>query len=338
MYELNTSLLREKFLIQNTDPSSEEMGSTLQALSNRFVLELSNHQGEIVETFVIRGQNMHSCVRFGARIIRAFQDRGPIMSRAEEFKWEQVWDSIVNDYEHQFNPERWIAIYNKGRCIFQGGEHHLFLDVIEKCDARNKDIYDKSITMAEEAFAQAGQRVKINHDANVALVVDLKKLQGRIGVIMRSPTRTTTFNFSIHSKGQQPLNIPQCLAASACFLEGVQLAFLLGMNTEKIRIGLIERFSKEEKQTRAASGRLARMNAEIGNLEAAYDVNYRPERPEFQHLVIEAERLAQKVLVPPEEDAEKKAEAEAGIDESANNNAETRTEDDGGIIRGEEGL
>ena len=308
MHELNTSLLREKFLIHDIDPNSEGMGSTLQALSNRIVLELKNDKNELKETLVIRGHNMHSCVRFAARLIRTFDTMGPITTRPTPYDWAAAWESIVNDYEYEFNPERWIAIYHKGRCLFSAGEHNLFLDVIEKCDARNKGIYDESIKLAEDAFKQAGKQVKIDHDSNVALVLDLKRMQGRIGVIMRGPTRTTTFNFSIASKNKEPLNMPQCLAAASCFLEGIQLAFMLGMNTEKLRIGLIERFSKEEKQTKAAGRRLARMNAEISNLESAYEVHYRPERPEFQHIVMESEKLAQKILVPPSDDEEDETE------------------------------
>lgn len=302
MQELNTSLLREKFIIHDMDPSSDAIGTTLQALSNRLVIDLKNKAGAMQERFVIRAQNMHSCVRVAARIIKTFETAGPIMNRTKAYDWEAAWDSIVNDYEYQFNPERWVAIYHKGRCIFKSGDHHLFLDVIEQCDARNKGKYEDSIPLAQDAFKQAGKVVRIEHDANVALVLDLKGTQGRIGVIMRGPERTTTFNFSVNSKDKKPLHIPQCLAAASCFLEGIQIAFLVGMNGEKLRIGLIERFSKEEKQTKAARGRLSRMNAEIANLENTYDVHYRPERPEFQQLVMEAERLAQRVLVPPRKD------------------------------------
>jgi hypothetical protein len=113
--------------------------------------------------------------------------------------------------------------------------------------------------------------------------------------------RTTTFTFTATPKKVgQAINIPQCLGSAAAFLEGVQLSFLVGMNTEKIRIGIIERFSKEEKQTREGRQRLSRLSSEIANLESAFEIRYRPERPEFHHLMMDAEKLGQKILVPPE--------------------------------------
>lgn len=97
------------------------------------------------------------------------------------------------------------------------------------------------------------------------------------------------------------MNIPQALGACAGFLEGVQLAFLVGMNTHKICVGWIERFSKEEKQTREGKHRLSRLRAEISNLESQFNVRYRPEKPEFHHIMADAESFAQKTIEPPPE-------------------------------------
>jgi hypothetical protein len=89
------------------------------------------------------------------------------------------------------------------------------------------------------------------------------------------------------------------VSCSAAFLEGIQLAFLVGFNTEKIRLGIIERFSKEEKQTREAGERLVRLRHEVSNLEDTFEVRYRPEKPSFTMFLNQAETLAQKTLVPP---------------------------------------
>jgi len=62
---------------------------------------------------------------------------------------------------------------------------------------------------------------------------------------------------------------------------------------------MIVRHSVEEKHTHEAGRRLARLNGEIINLEGTFDVRYRPERPEFQRLVSEAELMAQKILPAP---------------------------------------
>lgn len=300
MLEFNSTLLREKFSILDSDPESGEENAII-ATSNRFVVELKGNNAKQNETFVIRTHNMHSCVRMAARLIKSYQTGGPILTRGKSYDWEAAWDITVNDYEYRYNEERWVAVYNNGKVIYEYGERNPLLDVIEKCDARNKGKYEDSLLMAEDAFKQAGKIVKIKHDTNVALVVDLMRFQGKCGVIIRGPTRTTTFNFSVASTdNKEPINFAQVLSVCACFLEGVQLAFMLGMNHEKIRLGMFEPNSKEEKQTREGGRRLGRLNVEVTNLERVCTVRYRPEKPDFQLVLTEAERLAQQVIKAPE--------------------------------------
>lgn len=314
MKHFNGSLLREKFVIRDAGITDE--ASAVVALSNRFVVELRNDQGDLVEVFIVRAQNMHLTVRTAARILNEYKTRGPISSRVDPYKWDQAWDAIVNDYEYTYNPDRWLAIYHDGKCIFKSGEHHPFLDMIEKCDFENDKDYDYSIPVAEELLKQTGKEVKIQHDANVALSVECKPESGRFGIILRGANKTTTFSYLAAPKADG-LNIPQCLGAAAAFLEGVQLAFAMGMNTEKIRIGIIERHSKEEKQTREGKQRVARLTSEIAALEKAHDVNYRPEKPEFHHIMMDAEQLGQRILVPPEpkEDEEDTSDSDQSGDE-----------------------
>jgi hypothetical protein len=300
MKEFNTSLLREKFVIHDPNAEAALEGKPVVALSNRIVLELRSKQDVLEETFIVRAQNMHGCVRMCMRILQSYQQGGPLLSRAAPFDWATAWDVTVNDYERVYNPQRWVAVYAKGRLLYESGNRHPLLDVIEKCHARNKGPYDDAILMAEDAFKQTGKVVKIEYDGNVALVVSLEKTQGRCGIILRGANRTTTFNFSAAAKKEAVLNFPQILGTASAFLEGIQLAFLVGMNNEKIRLGIIERHSKEETQTREARRRLARLGAEIANLEGAFEVRYRPERPEFQEIISDAEKLAQKILQPPE--------------------------------------
>lgn len=298
MITFNSSLLREKFTIHDPQDAGAENGAPVLALSNRMVVELVSKSGQNRERLIVRTHNMHSCVRIVARLVRTFYTTGPILVRPD-FDWAAIWDQIVNEYEYEFNPQRWAAIYSNGKLLFEAGERHPFLDVIEKCDALNKGAYEKAIPVAEQAFRQLGREVRIEYDANVALVTDMDEKQARCGVILRGPSRTTTFNFAVFPKKEPVLNIPQVLTASAAFLEGVQLAFMIGMNNEKIRLGIIERFTHDERMTREARRRLSRLNAEIANLESACEVRYRPERPEFPHIVMDAEKLATKILKPP---------------------------------------
>jgi hypothetical protein len=305
MDEFNTSLLREKFIIHDRDAKTGD-GKPVIVLSNRLEASLKSKNGKR-EEYAVRAHNMHLCVRMVARLMLSFHQGGPLLERQTPFDWESVWDMIVSDYEYAYNAARWIAIYHKGRVVFEKGTRHPLVDIIEKCDIVNKTgIYDESVKMAEKAFRDAGKNVRIEYDANVALVVSVEDNAGRFAIILRGAQRTTTFNFSARSSDdKKKINVPQCLGVAAAFLEGVQLAFAVGMNNEKIRIGLIERHSKEEKQTRDAAQRLNRLATEIGNLENTFEVRYRPEKPEFHMIVVDAEQFAQKVLVPPEKKGKK---------------------------------
>lgn len=303
MKDFNSSLLREKFTIYDPNLDLSEAAPVI-ALSNRMVVELRKDTGALEETLVVRAQNMHCCVRFAARLIQSYQIGGSILIRGVPFDWEAAWDAIVNDYEYAFNPQRWISVYHKGKAIFKKGNHNPFLDVIEKCDFENEAHYDFAIPMAEQAIKKSGKVLKVEYDANVALAMDFADDKGRCGIILRGPNRTTTFNYSAAPlpKSKESLSIPRCLTAAAAFLEGIQLAFLLGMNTEKIRLGIIERFSTEEKQTREVRDRLKRLSSEIAGLESSYAVRYRSEKPDFSVIVAEAEELAIKLLAPDAEE------------------------------------
>lgn len=309
MKEFSTALLREKFVIY--DPArGKENGAATIALSNRMTVDLRDSEGRIAETLIVRAQNMHSAARMVARIVQSFNQGGPLTIRRDGYDWEGAWNSIVNDYEYAYNPERWVAIYLGGKCIFSKGERHPFLDMIEKCDRENDLEYDFSIPMAEKLFMKKGKPLKIEHDSNVALSAHFENDTGRLGIILRGPTRTTTFTFTAQSEKGKTLNVPQCLSGAAAFLEGIQLSFLVGMNTEKIHLGLIERFSKEEKQTKEGRTRLQRLKSEIENLEMAFNIRYRPEKPEFHLLVMDAEALGKKILKPPEPAEENKKSEE----------------------------
>ncbi|MCK5285592.1 MAG: hypothetical protein KAJ86_08420 [Alphaproteobacteria bacterium] len=300
MKTLDTSLLREKFVLHDPNTATKNKNKTVIALSNRMVITLKNNKTHTLETFIIRTQNMHSCVRMAARLVKSFNQGGAILKRASAFDWESEWNIIVNDYEYAYNHERWICIYHNGKIIFKSGEHHPFLDVIEKFAASDNGEYEDSIPLAEDAFKKTGKIVKIEYDGNVALAINLEEKQGRCGIILRGANRTTTFNFSANSFSDNSLNFSQCITAAAAFLEGIQLAFLIGINNVKIMLNIIKRHSKENKQNKDAIRRLTRLDLEISNFENVFEVRYRPEKPNFQLIIIDSEKLAMKILKPNE--------------------------------------
>ncbi|MBU0799957.1 MAG: hypothetical protein KKA05_03045, partial [Alphaproteobacteria bacterium] len=88
----------------------------------------------------------------------------------------------------------------------------------------------------------------------------------------------------------------QCLSAAAAFLEGIQLAFLVGMTNIKQHYELIDNYSDDAHQGRAASQKLGRLNSAIAQFENLVEVVYRPDRPDFGKMIDDAEIFAKKIL------------------------------------------
>ena len=301
MKDFSTTLLREKFIIRDAIAQRgprRDAAPPVIALSNRIVLPLLSEDGTVSENLIVRAQNMHSCARMAARILQEFQESGSILERATPFDWRYAWLSITKGFETRFNPHRWVAVYHKGRIIYEDGEteRHPFLDIIEQCEARNKENYEKAVSVAEDAFKQAGKLVTIEHDSNIALVLTSEGEEIRCGVIVRGPNRTMTFNFNAKPRGGRSVKISQCLSVSAAFLEGVQLAFQVGMIKQKLLFEMIEPGSVEAERGRESSQKLGRLNGAIQQFENLADVTYRPERPDFGEMIDDAQIFAKTAL------------------------------------------
>lgn len=291
--EFSANLLREKFTLRDGNPESVP----LIALSNRISLSLKDHRGKLVEKFAIRAQTMHGCVRMAARILNTFQRIGPLMARDVPFDFDEAWKDITHDYERQFNPRCWVSVYNEGKSIYSCGDHHAFLDIIENCEHKNTSgNYDASVILAENIFAQKGKNVTIEHDANTGMVLDIKKNRARCGLILRSPVRRTNFNFTAEPKSgaESGLNPVYCMNIAAAFLEGIHLAFIIGRANEQIRLEAVPRYGDDQRRADSARRQLARLNTEIKSFENNHEVAYRPERPEFPQVVIEAEKFTRR--------------------------------------------
>lgn len=307
--EIDGSLLREKFILHDLDQKGKN-ADAMTVLSNRLDLTLRSGK-DYEENFVIRAHNMHMSTRMAGKIANSFSRLGSLINRTTPYEWDDDWKAIFNDYERAYNEQVWLCVYHKGKVLFSYGEYPQFLDIIENFAQKNPEHYDRSLSIAEQAFKDNGKNIEIEYDGNVALVLTLDDLQARAGVIHRGPTRSTTFNFTARpGDGKGKVNIPQAMGAAAAFLEGVQLAFTIGMDNEKIVIGIIERFSREEKRAREAKERLKRLSNEIINLEKSHNVRYRPEKPDFEALTAEAEDLGKRVLEPPPRKVEEEPEAE----------------------------
>jgi len=135
MNDFETSLLRERFAIRNLNNKAET--KPMVALSNRIVITLSNENNLHTESFVIRGQNMHCCLRMGARILYAYRIGGFLLNRSSPFDWDKSWRLIFNDFERKFNPALWLTVYHDGSILFEMGERHPLKRVGEPQDIAN---------------------------------------------------------------------------------------------------------------------------------------------------------------------------------------------------------
>lgn len=285
--QIDTSLLREKFVIKEKTAKNSDMArQEMCACSNRIVLDMQNEE-LAKETFVVRTDSMHLCARMAGQILANYENKGPFGPRLNHIKWDVIWDSALSDYEKRYNAGLWVALYHKGKLVFEQGEHHTFLDIIEQYEHKNASTYSNSLSMAEKAFHDAGRDVTINYSSNVALTLAMDSKGGRCSTILRAPKKTTAFHFYIKpQKENEKVVISQGLASAANFLEGVNLSYFIGITSAKIETKQIEKYSDEDLQMRNAQRRLGDISIKINSLESRYAVRYRPERPMFD-LIIE---------------------------------------------------
>jgi len=288
---VNYTLLREKFTIR---PHAENR-RPFAALSNRISLSLVNDNGMIEEHYIVRAHNMHLCVRMAEKMLHDFHDTGPLGVRGRQY-WKDIWSKTLTPYDKAYNPDRWIAVYEDGQILFQGGAHHAFLDVIEKCDLHENDEYKNAITLAERAFQAAGQDVDIEYESNIAMLLDIEDMSARCSMVIRSATHTKTFAIFLQNPAAPALNHAHILAAAGAYLEGVELCFLIGMNNMKMEMGIIASPSDEERQTHMAARRLNELQALIDSVENGFDVRHRPEKPRFKDIVASTEIIAKHSL------------------------------------------
>lgn len=285
MMLLNTSLLRERFIISDEKTDKE----AFVAKGNRILLPLTTRNGEFSEKFVVRARSMHMALRMAAEITDSFFRIGPLMHRMKPFPWKQTWYDISGEFERPHYTESWICVYHKGRPIYKDGNYHPFLDVIEQCDIKNRAEYDKAIPIAKDLFQQSGKAMAIDHRVNIAAVIGTSETQSRCGLILRGATNTSTFNFSIKPKmgtDQKTIPVKTGLDITAAFLEGIELAFKVG----RLKRNTGNAVENGQFET-AAYNRIGRLNRFIEDKESFYDIFYRPEKPDLIHLMRQSQNI-----------------------------------------------
>jgi hypothetical protein len=280
---INTSLLRERFVLQDTGFKEDPM----IALGNRILLPLNSQNGQLSERLVIRAHSMHMALRMAARLTQSFYEQGPLINRQIPIDWKSIWYDITTDFERPQTPETWICIYHQGKIVYQEGHHHPFLDVIEKCDVKNRAEYDNAINIAEDIFKQQGKMVKIDHDVNIGVVIGVMEDQTRCGLVLRSPKQTTTFNFHIKDKGKK-IHPHTGFDLAADLLEGIQLSVTAGFAEGLLDSNEIGASSPMAKKMQASFNRIGRLTKAINSYNNLYNIRYRTEQPDFKAIMDEA--------------------------------------------------
>jgi hypothetical protein len=274
MVEFSTSLVREK-IIFTEDGATDDTGAEKEPViirSNRVFLKLGQEPN--VNKVVIRAQNMHCTLRLAAKILYTFYRSGNIPEN-----WEEQWEGALSDYEKNFNPQAWAAIYLNGKSVFKT-QTSPFVDVIEKCALLTLDNYDATMDITESALKQIGHAMQINHASNVAAVFTDPGDSMRCGIIHRTDKKDIVFNFTA-TNGDQRARIVQSMNATAAYLEAFNLRFTIQGLRDKIRTGTVPKISPENNQIRAAVARQGAINRAIRSFEDAYEVKYRPSKPDF---------------------------------------------------------
>lgn len=291
MLYLNTTLLREKFIIReaNTTPSR---GVPMIALGNRLALNLQTQSH--AETIIIRAQNMHTALRMGAIICLAVATGGPITLRKPAFDFASEWHNAIPAFERLHNKDSWVSVYHDGKPLFTQGSPHPFMDIIESCDAKNRDEYDRAVQIAEDTFKQTDRAVTIDHHTNIAAVIgvtdsSLKSEKSpksatstskiRLGLILRKPGHSVTFNFTTDPITKDT-DVSAALNHAANWLELIQLSVTTGFHKSK----------RGEAIARSAplpvvQSRMGELNAAIKRYEDTYAPTYRPDRPNMLGLI-----------------------------------------------------
>lgn len=277
MEEFSTSLVREKITfidaIPRADDSAEQLPTVIR--SNRIFLKLGDKSA--TEKIVVRAQNMHTTLRLANRVMTSYFHNGLFLQRSQPVEWEKMWDSVLSNYEKEFNPDIWGAVYINSKPVLKTTTS-AFMDVIEKCALLTTDNYDATMEVTESVLKQIGHQMTINHASNVAATFLDNGAFMHCGIMHRADGRDTTFSFNAHG-GEMSHRVINSLGVASVFIEGINLRMMINSLNQKIRRGEIEKTGHETAQLRGASMRMAAINKGINHFEESFDVKYRPDKP-----------------------------------------------------------
>lgn len=274
MDDFNTALIREKIVFVD-EAASRDAGAEGHGVirSNRIFLKLEKDGA--VEKVVVRAQNMHGALRLAGKVMQEFYRMGFFSNRALD--WEDLWQGLQSNYEREYNPYNWCAVYINGKNVFKT-KQSAFVDIIEKCALLTQDNYDATVSVTEGALRQLGKPMRVTQQTTVAAVFTDTAEHLRCGIIHRHNGKDTAFNFTV-AGGEPHHRVVQTLGIAAALLEAINLRHVIDALERKVKDG--KRETAQAGQLRTATARLVAIDRGINSFEEVYEVRYRPEKPVF---------------------------------------------------------
>jgi hypothetical protein len=277
MEDFNTSLVREKivFIDDNVAPDIDDLEEGPNVIrSNRMQLKLGDK-----DKVVVRAQNMHTTLRMASKVISDYFKSGSMSGRTQDVEWDELWQAMLSNYEREFNPYNWSAVYLNGRPVFRT-KTSPFVDIVEQCALLTVDNYDATMKVAQGALKKVGKSMRIKHTTSVASVLTDNGEMMRCGFLYRTDGNDLAFNFTA-AGGEMNGRIVQSTGIAAALLEAMNLRYVI----RKLQLKMGEtsgmKSTAEANQLRGATGRLVALDKGISSFEEIYDVRYRPEKPVF---------------------------------------------------------
>ncbi|GEM_PF-1438590 len=283
MFKFQTALVREKIVIDLTGNAPNRKKTDNPVIrSNRLDLDMLRDDGSRARC-VVRAQNMHTTLRFAARIFLNFHKLGNFKpsNNGDNIDWNAVWDQCLSGYEKEYNGENiWGSVYVKGKPVFNLNDQK-FMDVVEQCALVSKDQYDDTKDVVETLMNKLGQKVQVTQTTNVSATLDdtIAGEGSRCSMMHRSPDKNMIFTFMLNKGRERVDRIFHGMIIQANYLEVFNLNFLIQSLRNGIKHGTYKKNSRQARQLHSALNRKEFIKREIQSIESAYEVSYRPEKP-----------------------------------------------------------
>lgn len=289
--DFKAELVRERFIL-HPHRQQKPAGKNAQiAVGNRLNIQCFDHNGENKTDFIIRAQNIHTCLKIGAHVAEHWYNFAHLKTTGKDrFNWDQVYLSSVKDYEQRWNPDCWACLYSKGRVLHETAPNpkSQVLDIIEQVFAFEKCSYHHIVLTAQRLFDQAGRQVDIEYDSNTAMELFGNAGSVRSNITYRDVEGRSTLKLEMTQKKSKyvkgavgaKIKLHECLDVTALIFEGLQLGFIVGRSNYEINKGMISIGHRDSVQADFALRRITMLEKSLEALKQKHHLGFRP-KPDF---------------------------------------------------------